>query len=304
MQHKRKNGNRRTATSKEIELVLGGGGIKGFGHIGLLKALEERQVSIGTITGVSIGSVVAAFHTNGYTPEEINRIFIIELMGLDPDSLKRTLHLPSTARLLKRGFVDLGELFRKIVDKYELKPQPNLRILAYNVLKAEPVLFEGTDYDLSKAISASCAIPGVMRPVWHGRNQSSGKPQARCRHGESEDGILVDGGVHHPNPGEFSEGTAIISKLGFASSLPSLPMPIFDLGFHLLEMFWSFALSWYFADPEDHLVIQTGLPDVACLSFGLAPEKCKEMVKFGYRQACRSLDPAIKKGLIPLKPKH
>lgn len=289
--------------AKQIELVLGGGGIKGFGHIGLLSALAERKVSIGIITGVSIGSLVAAFYTNGFTPSEINRIFLLELMGLDPDSLKRTLHLPSILRLLRYGFVDLGTLFKKIVEKYDLKPQPNLRILAYNVLKGEPVLFQGTDYDLARAISASCAIPGVMRPVWHGQKRTgkNGAPSVRCKHGESEDGILVDGGIHHPNPGEFSDGPAIISKLGFASRLPDRTLPLVDLGFHLLEMFWSVALDWYFPDPDNHLVITTGSPDVACLSFGLSPKKCRAMVNFGYRQACLSLDSAIRDGRIPVK---
>lgn len=289
----------------KIELVLGGGGIKGFGHIGLLKAIEEKQIDIGTVTGVSIGSVVAALYTNGYTPDQINRIFLTELMGLDPESLKRTMRLPSIARWFKSGFIDLASLFAELVKKYELRPQDNLKILAYNVIKGAPVVFEGRDYDLSKAISASCAIPGVMRPVWSGRKPESTRDQAktlaRSWRGQTEESILVDGGIHHPNPGEFCKDQAIISKLRFANRLPDERLPLVDLGFHLVEMFWSYALDRYFPDPENHLVIDTGLPNVACLSFGISRRKCKQMVDYGYRKAARALDRAIRQGKVPVK---
>ncbi len=287
----------------KTELVLGGGGIKGFGLIGGLKALEEKKVDLGTITGISIGSVVAAFYVNGYTPGQIQRIFLTELMGLDPDSLKRTMRLPTILRLWHGGFIDLGGLFREIVEKYELKPKRNLRILAYNVLQRKPVVFEGTDYDLARAITASCSIPGIMRPVWHGQGGIIGTwlTLVGSLLGFTSEGILVDGGVHHPNPGEFCQGRAIILKLGFASRLPDELLSPIDLGFHLLEMFWSVALDWHFQDPSEHILIKAGLPDVACLSFGLSPEKCQAMVDFGYNQTARAIDRAIARGAVPVK---
>lgn len=302
----RDNKRKRTARkARSIELVLGGGGIKGFGHIGLLKALEERKVALSKITGVSIGSIIATLYTNGYTPEQINQIFISELESLEPDGLKEKLRLPSARRLIKGGFVDLRDLFKKLVEKYKLKPQPNLRILAYDVVAGQPVIFEGSAYNLSEAIAASCAIPFIMRPVWHGRhsqpNEDAGHAETACCEGGHGGSILVDGGMHHPNPGEFASGSAIISKLGFASKLPTEQLPWLDLGLHVVEMFWSVALGWYYPDPENHLVIATGSPDVACLTFGISRQKSKEMVDYGYQQSCLMLDDGIKGDKVPVR---
>ncbi|MGI5898084.1 MAG: patatin-like phospholipase family protein [Candidatus Dojkabacteria bacterium] len=48
---------------KKIALALGGGGIKGFAHIGVLKALEELDIEITHIGGTSVGSLVGALYS-------------------------------------------------------------------------------------------------------------------------------------------------------------------------------------------------------------------------------------------------
>ncbi len=60
----------------DIELVLAAGGMNGFRHIGVIEELEAQKLPIGTVTGVSVGAIVAAFYTNGYTPDQITEIFI------------------------------------------------------------------------------------------------------------------------------------------------------------------------------------------------------------------------------------
>jgi len=60
----------------KIGLALSGGGIRGAAHIGVLKALEEAGVRIDVISGASAGSIVAALYAVGYTPREIEKIFL------------------------------------------------------------------------------------------------------------------------------------------------------------------------------------------------------------------------------------
>ena len=48
------------AAQRRIALVLGGGGMKGFAHIGVMKALEERGIVPTTYAGTSIGAMLAA----------------------------------------------------------------------------------------------------------------------------------------------------------------------------------------------------------------------------------------------------
>lgn len=286
---------------EQIEVVLGGGGIKGFGHVGLMKAVEELNMNVGVITGISIGSAMAAFYTNGYRPDDIAEIFLKEVKRLKPRSLGLRVRLRNPAV----NFFDINGLFIDVTSKYKLKPNKNLRILSYNVVRRKPVIFEGTDYNLSTAIAASCSVPGVMRPVWFGQQDTLGKviTVIRSWRGKTDEGILVDGGLHHPHPHEFTQSAAIISKLGFASELPSDWLDPVDIVFHLLEQGSARLLNWYYPDPSDgkHIVVPTGMPDVACLSFGLPPKKCLQMVDYGHQQGLAILEPAIKAGRVPLK---
>jgi Predicted esterase of the alpha-beta hydrolase superfamily len=45
---------------KGVALVLGGGGLKGFAHIGVLRALAERGITPSVYAGTSIGALIAA----------------------------------------------------------------------------------------------------------------------------------------------------------------------------------------------------------------------------------------------------
>ena len=59
----------------KIGLALAGGGVKGAGHIGVIKALEENGIDIGFIGGTSIGSIVASLYSMGYNTEEMLKLF-------------------------------------------------------------------------------------------------------------------------------------------------------------------------------------------------------------------------------------
>ena len=56
--------------SRRIALVLGGGGLKGFAHIGVLRALAERAIVPDLYAGTSIGALIAAAHLAD-TPVEL-----------------------------------------------------------------------------------------------------------------------------------------------------------------------------------------------------------------------------------------
>ena len=57
-----------------IHVTFGVGGEHGAQLLGPLKFLEENGVKIKSETGVSAGSLVAAFHKNGYTARQIAKI--------------------------------------------------------------------------------------------------------------------------------------------------------------------------------------------------------------------------------------
>jgi NTE family protein len=47
---------------RPVSLVLGGGGVRGMAHIGVLDALAARGVHVDEIVGTSVGALVAAFY--------------------------------------------------------------------------------------------------------------------------------------------------------------------------------------------------------------------------------------------------
>ena len=55
----------------KLGLALGSGGAKGFTHIGALKAFEEHGIEFDIVAGTSIGSVVGAFYSAGYSAVDI-----------------------------------------------------------------------------------------------------------------------------------------------------------------------------------------------------------------------------------------
>ncbi len=59
-----------------IGLVLSGGGARGIAHLGVLKALVEKNIKISGISGCSAGSIVGAMFAAGYSPDHIFEIVV------------------------------------------------------------------------------------------------------------------------------------------------------------------------------------------------------------------------------------
>lgn len=55
----------RQLTGFGVGLVLGGGGARGFAHVGLLKALQELNIPVDVCGGASMGAYIAALHASG-----------------------------------------------------------------------------------------------------------------------------------------------------------------------------------------------------------------------------------------------
>lgn len=55
----------------KVGLVLSGGGAKGIAHIGVLEAIEEAGIRVDYITGTSMGSIIGALYSIGYSTDEM-----------------------------------------------------------------------------------------------------------------------------------------------------------------------------------------------------------------------------------------
>ncbi|TSJ90951.1 cyclic nucleotide-binding and patatin-like phospholipase domain-containing protein [Chitinimonas sp. BJB300] len=61
----------RFLTGRAVGIVLGGGGARGFAHLGVLRALEEAGIPIDLVGGNSMGALIGAQYACGSTLDEI-----------------------------------------------------------------------------------------------------------------------------------------------------------------------------------------------------------------------------------------
>ncbi|MDP3682978.1 MAG: patatin-like phospholipase family protein, partial [Ignavibacteria bacterium] len=62
------------APQPNVALALSGGGARGVAQIGVLKALEEKNIPIDLIVGTSIGSIVGGLYAAGYSVKTLDSI--------------------------------------------------------------------------------------------------------------------------------------------------------------------------------------------------------------------------------------
>lgn len=63
-------------TGPVIALVLGGGGAKGFAHVGVIKALEANHIKPNLVVGTSVGSFVGSIYASGMLASELESIAV------------------------------------------------------------------------------------------------------------------------------------------------------------------------------------------------------------------------------------
>jgi NTE family protein len=167
--------------SKRIALVLGGGGMKGFAHIGVFQALAARGIRPTLVAGTSIGSLLGAAYVGGASAEDLSRraiamrrrdLFRLDHIRMIKDRMAApSIYLEAPLRGLVESVVPRGTFA-------ELKAP--LFVNTVDLERATQVIF-GTpglqDVNIQDAVYASCALPGFFPP---------GKVGGR---------ICVDGGV-------------------------------------------------------------------------------------------------------------
>ena len=61
-------------TRPTVALVLSGGGAKGAAHVGVIKRIEELGIPVDMVLGTSMGGLIGALYSLGYTPNQMDTI--------------------------------------------------------------------------------------------------------------------------------------------------------------------------------------------------------------------------------------
>ncbi len=159
----------------KVGLVLSGGGIKGAAHIGMLKALKERNIEPTIVAGTSAGAIVGAMYAANLDEETMLDYFT-----------GTSIFNPANYTWKKPGLINTDALEKVLLkifpeNSFEALHRP-LHIVATDITLARQKVFSSGE--LVKPLLASACFPVVFSPV------------------EIGDSIYADGGILNNFPTE------------------------------------------------------------------------------------------------------
>lgn len=159
----------------KIGVAFGGGGARGFTHLGVIKAFEEFGLKFDYIAGTSAGSLAGAFYAAGFTFEQMYNV----IKDVKEKDIRRNI-IPFTPSKLD----GVGEIVIKNLGDINIEDLPiPFSAVAVDIKSTKEVCI--SKGNLAKAVMGSCAVPGVFQPVIF------------------EDMILCDGGLQDTIPAEI-----------------------------------------------------------------------------------------------------
>ncbi|HVT34952.1 MAG TPA: patatin-like phospholipase family protein [Nevskiaceae bacterium] len=148
----------RQITGRGIGLVLGGGGARGFAHIGMLRALAELKIPIDSVGGTSMGAFFGALIACGYDPAQITEI--ARETYVKKNFLNDYL-FPTVALIRGRKFVRrLHEIFQ---DRQIEQLRTPFFCVSTNLTRGTAMVHDRGPLHLW--LATSMAVPGVAPPV-------------------------------------------------------------------------------------------------------------------------------------------
>jgi NTE family protein len=188
-------------TGKKVGLALGGGGVRGLSHIGVLDTLEQEEIKIDLIVGTSAGSLIGGAYASGQSPREIKTKIDIYLKSPEFDnsslktiglsfspapksSLQKAQSYFLNRYYLMRAFFrpsllpdeDFKSLINYLLPDIDIRDTriPFYAVATDLITGKEVILSEGS---LREAVLASSSVPGAVEPLRKG------------------DKLLADGGI-------------------------------------------------------------------------------------------------------------
>ena len=209
----------------KVGLVLSGGGAKGIAHLGLLHAMDSLDIKADYITGTSMGAIMGALYSIGYSANDIDSIIRIADWNYilsddiplsdievnekhDYERYQITLNFSGNLKpKLPSGIVygqHISEYFSKLTWRVaDVKDFNDFEIpykcVSADLITGKPWFFNSGD--LATAMRSSMSIPTVFSPI------------------QIDTLLLIDGGVYRNFPAidvkEMGAEKIIGSYVGF-----------------------------------------------------------------------------------------
>lgn len=294
-----------------IAFVGSGGAARGIAHLGVLKACEELGIRFDVFVGASAGAIVSATYGQGIPLDVLLDGYRLPWRRKYDDALR--LHLssfmgaPSARDLLRPGYLasglfDIAKFERMLARHLPLndfrKVPRTILCTAVDVDGRGRVVF-GKGYDettpISKAVAASCCVPGLFRPYEiDGRYHLDGELvrtlSADLAVESGADIVIVSNIYRQAN---VREGEKSIARKGpFAVLTQSLNIVLSEKERRGLDLY---------ARTYPKVTFINVSPDIGSFSY-LNRFNARSLVLRGYREALRELAAAKDRGVFDMRP--
>lgn len=156
-----------------VALALGGGGCRGYGHLGVLRVLERHGLKPDLVVGSSAGSLVGVLYAAGLSVADIERLGA----RLSPNTLRDWVF----PKLGMFGGAGIARFVRAHVGERLVESLPvRFAAIATDLRTGERMILDRGD--AGEAVQASASAPGLLEPVRRGGR------------------LLVDGNIASPVP--------------------------------------------------------------------------------------------------------
>lgn len=141
---------------KDIGLCLSGGGLRAIAHIGVLKALEELEISPVAISGTSAGAIIGSLFAYGYRADEL-----MEIVAKESFFNRKSFRL-QTSGLFKTSL--LTDIYSKYLPENDFSTlKIPMTIAATDISLGTEVFF--SEGELYGPLMATASIPFIFPPT-------------------------------------------------------------------------------------------------------------------------------------------
>lgn len=176
-----------------VALVLGGGGCRGYGHIGVIRALERNGIKPDLVVGSSVGSLVGALYAAGIGSDELEGYG----QRMTPNMLRDWV-------FPKLGLFGGSRIRRFVSDRTGGRAIEALPVrfaaVATDLRNGDRIILQRGD--LGRAVQASSSLPGLIEPIRIGKR------------------LLVDGNLVAPVPVDTARLLGARRVIGVDVSFP------------------------------------------------------------------------------------
>jgi NTE family protein len=155
-----------------LGLALGGGGVRGFAHLGVLRVLEREGLAPRAIAGTSMGAIIAALYALSPSLAAVEQRMGEFFARFAPALSRLTASVAASQGGIavdEPSLLDAG-VFHQYFDAlipdvtFETARVP-LAVVAVDLVSGEEVVF--TSGPVRPAVLGSVALPGVFPPIVH-----------------------------------------------------------------------------------------------------------------------------------------